>query len=155
MLLKILSVSIFSDDQEKLIPYLMEKFQEYQPLILEFLSNMRKSNQSYAQFTFWYINFYTFHQLTISLRFFFTQVKTWLKNRHFINTIAKQKQVNKKTTFPLQNPRLFPRWFPRWCPKWDQCQWCTQWPCSVHHSVSSDRVFGLRCVLTNLSYSFT
>lgn len=52
MLLKILSVSIFSDDQEKLIPYLMEKFQEYQPLILEFLSNMRKSNQSYAQFTF-------------------------------------------------------------------------------------------------------
>lgn len=29
------------DDQEKLIPYLMEKFQEYQPLILEFLSNMQ------------------------------------------------------------------------------------------------------------------
>lgn len=39
--------SIFPDDQEKLIPYLMEKFQEYQPLILEFLSNMRKNNQSY------------------------------------------------------------------------------------------------------------
>lgn len=52
MCLKILFVSIFSDDQEKLIPYLMEKFQEYQPLILEFLSNMRKNNQSYIQRTF-------------------------------------------------------------------------------------------------------
>lgn len=52
MFLTILSVSICSDDQEKLIPYLMEKFQEYQPLILEFLSNMRKSNQFYAKFTF-------------------------------------------------------------------------------------------------------
>ncbi|XP_022286157.2 uncharacterized protein LOC111099090 [Crassostrea virginica] len=29
------------DDQEKLIPYLMEKFQEYQPLIMEFLNNMQ------------------------------------------------------------------------------------------------------------------
>ncbi|XP_061162815.1 uncharacterized protein LOC133172027 [Saccostrea echinata] len=29
------------DDQEKLIPYLAEKFQEYQPLIMEFLSNMQ------------------------------------------------------------------------------------------------------------------
>lgn len=33
---------IVTDDQEKLIPYLMEKFQEYQPLIMEFLNNMRK-----------------------------------------------------------------------------------------------------------------
>lgn len=56
MFLKILIVYIFSDDQEKLIPYLMEKFQEYQPLILEFLSNMRKSNQSYVQLTFSYIH---------------------------------------------------------------------------------------------------
>ncbi|XP_048753655.2 uncharacterized protein LOC125664898 [Ostrea edulis] len=29
------------DDQEKLIPYLMEKFQEYQPLIMEFMNSMQ------------------------------------------------------------------------------------------------------------------
>ena len=40
----ILSV-IVTDDQEKLIPYLMEKFQEYQPLIMEFLNNMRKDKK--------------------------------------------------------------------------------------------------------------
>ena len=39
---------IVTDDQEKLIPYLMEKFQEYQPLIMEFLNNMRKDKKTSA-----------------------------------------------------------------------------------------------------------
>lgn len=71
MFLTILSVSICSDDQEKLIPYLMEKFQEYQPLILEFLSNMRKSNQFYAKFTFWYKYFHLSPTDNIIKIFFF------------------------------------------------------------------------------------
>lgn len=88
MFLTILSVSICSDDQEKLIPYLMEKFQEYQPLILEFLSNMRKSNQFYAKFTFWYKYFHLSPTDNIIKIFFFYASKDLVKNQTFINTIA-------------------------------------------------------------------
>lgn len=84
MFLTILSVSICSDDQEKLIPYLMEKFQEYQPLILEFLSNMRKSNQFYAKFTYFHLS----PTDNIIKIFFFYSSKDLVKNQTFINTIA-------------------------------------------------------------------
>ena len=51
---------IVTDDQEKLIPYLMEKFQEYQPLIMEFLNNMRKDKKKTSAIRALPYNIYTY-----------------------------------------------------------------------------------------------